>query len=44
MTLPINNKMTLPINNKVTADVLADDVVMQVEHETTEHVGRDFED
>lgn len=36
--------MALPINNKVTADVLADDVVMQVGHETTEYLGRDCED
>lgn len=36
--------MTLPINNKLIADVLADNVVMEVEHETIEHLGRDFEE
>lgn len=36
--------MTLPINNKVIADVLADNVVVEVEHETTQHLGSDFEE
>lgn len=36
--------MKLPINNKVIGDVLADNVVMEVEHETIERLGSNFED
>lgn len=36
--------MRLPINNKVIADVLADNVIVEAEHETNEHFGSDFED